>query len=216
MTAIQLLHHTAPAEVTCTLTHPTALDVWVPIPQGGGTEATYNVRVRSWCKKVHVYARGQLPRACPERHINGNGSLCLGRNRTPPTSGDEAVIWWKELKGYLVMQDLASLTQRWPSNKSWAHGEPAAQYQQEFENRSALMPAAIVEASEGTITPPSPRSPCLCGSGKQFGHCHSNDLEHLRALLRLQKSAERRFWGEWMDRPCCGTMRNCPLRRTAA
>lgn len=62
---------------------------------------------------------------------------------------------------------------------------------------------------------------CVCGSGdikrhRRLRNCstHSQDADVLAASLFGWEQAERAFWNEArkLGKPCCGTMKHCPLR----
>ncbi len=161
--------------------------------------------------------RPVLPFACPETHINRDGSFCLGRGGlffALPGSVAEATVWWGNLGGYLGHQIIAGLSGRWPKGFGWAHGR-AAEIEEALERHEHGLPPLVADsarrASVGGPLPPV-RAPCPCGSGRKFGHCHGPQVATSLALRAEVIMAERQYAAEW-DRPCCGTMRNCPVRR---
>ena len=184
----------------------------MPVIRGDGTVVNYSIRLRWRCGRLVTFARGQLPRGCPERHINHNGSLCLGRFSNAPKSHAEAEAWWKELRGHLTMQDWAVLTGRWPEKWAWAHGEEAARYQEQFESIAKLVPDKVVVAVVDRSAVCGEHL-CPCRSSKLLKDCHQREVKELQRLWSLKEAAEERFWATWNSRPCCGTMRACRLRR---
>lgn len=69
-----------------------------------------------------------LPASCPQRHINIDGSFCLGWLDVMDkkiTDQEAANDWWKTLYAYLIKQRRASNSRRWPGEE-WAHGHKAA------------------------------------------------------------------------------------------
>lgn len=69
-----------------------------------------------------------LPASCPQRHINYDGSFCLGWLGVMDkkiTDQESASDWWKTLYAYLRKQRRASYSRKWPGEE-WAHGHKAA------------------------------------------------------------------------------------------
>lgn len=69
----------------------------------------------------------QLPAACPERHIEEDGNLCIGlgagQDVVTPTEID---TWWSHLYQFLVLQISAEHTGQWPPKYALAHGAGGA------------------------------------------------------------------------------------------
>lgn len=81
-----------------------------------------------------------LPSFCPERHINNNGTFCLGWSGAEDMSVyDEttARAWWARLFEFLRLQRRASNKRSWPG-KSWAHGD-AAKHQHNVEKNAEIL-----------------------------------------------------------------------------
>lgn len=85
-----------------------------------GQWSRYHVEVRD-CGGSRLVVRESEPRRlpvfCPERHINPDGSFCLGwEPGVPrlPASPKEARAWWSVLRGYLRLQDAAATARVWP------------------------------------------------------------------------------------------------------
>lgn len=161
----------------------------------------------------------KLPYACPERHINRDGTFCLGRGegfvRSPNISA-EAEGWWGNLGGYLGHQIISASARSWPHGYSWRHGG-AAEIEELLENYEARLPSAVVDVGRAAVRgvrPPSKRHPCPCGSKRRFDRCHFVDVGRVLDLYTRMLLAEREYICAW-DRPCCGTMKNCPVRRLA-
>lgn len=163
----------------------------------------------------------RLPAACPVRHINGDGTFCLGWGPSAPEfprTVEEADYWWRRLAGYLDMQNQASYLRRWPKGMEWAHGDTAARYQYAFEALSEQLPPGIVSAVENCEVGIDPsgkllnrRRPCPCGSGRKVKKCHEEDIQLLLLAKTFQHQEENMFWEMWRGHRCCGTMDNCPL-----
>lgn len=91
---------------------------------------------------VHVKEKvpDHLPRYCPERHINGDSTFCLGWSGEESLSvTDEASAkqWWTRLVAFLLLQQRAHKLRRWPG-ESWAHGS-AAKHQQSAEKHAKAL-----------------------------------------------------------------------------
>lgn len=82
-----------------------------------------------------------LPKFCPERHINTDGTFCL--NFEPAGSltvldADSALAWLKILYAFLLLQERSKKLRRWPNKNVWAHGD-AAHYQRLAEQAAASL-----------------------------------------------------------------------------
>lgn len=130
----------------------------------------------------------KLPPACPERHINGDGSFCLGWKPLPlPTDARSACELWALVAGFLAQQLRAAVTEKWPEEHAWPHGNAAAIQEQ-------------IEALEKDLPP-------TIG----LRRCHEPVLVELQVLRRQRTRAIADFWKQWKH-PCCNTMTTCPLR----
>ena len=68
----------------------------------------------------------QLPKFCPERHINPGGSFCISYGSTEPMSNDFAAdSWWEQLRMLLVHQVYAGRHGVWPLEGGLCHGDAA-------------------------------------------------------------------------------------------
>lgn len=64
-----------------------------------------------------------LPARCPERHIQGDQTFCLGLRYIDVRSVDDAARWWEQLWQYLVCQGVAERTRIWPPGQALDHGD---------------------------------------------------------------------------------------------
>lgn len=88
----------------------------------------------------------RLPGFCPQLHINGDGTFCLGWNGAGLLAVDDeasARLWWARLHGYLRLQQRARRLGHWP-DREWAHGN-AAGYQNEAEVAAAQLGEDFIE-----------------------------------------------------------------------
>ena len=180
----------------------------------------------------------KLPASCPERHVNSNGSFCLGLGaETIVADRDAAIIWWGLLHAFLELQQVAERTGVWPQRQALSHGDAGAHH---FEALEAARKLGIeeeyhrmLEGEPAWFSQPFPRIhksgarlcngrlPCPKGCKNRKGmpvprrDCHKK--EQIIALLfheRKRRKAEKEFWRALMraGKSCCGTMRACPLR----
>ncbi|HEX8164566.1 MAG TPA: E2 domain-containing protein [Beijerinckiaceae bacterium] len=118
--------------------------VGLPRPSGAPGPA-YRIRASvvgsSASAKEDVPSR--LPKACPERHINLDGSFCLYWAEAEPLpilSADDARTWWGKLLTFLQRQENVRSLRRWPGKSdARAHGPTAARYQLITERAAATL-----------------------------------------------------------------------------
>lgn len=155
----------------------------------------------------------RLPAACPERHINGNGSFCIGLDDAPDLTTVAGVdIFWARLAGFLSLQVYAGDTQTWPENKSWRHGQ-AGYSQRELERLCAEHPilreTPVVVIADGHVL--GRRRPCPCKSGLPIKDCHEALLAKVGRLQQRMDEEEADYYRQW-SQPCCETMASCGVR----
>lgn len=175
-----------------------------------------------------------LPRACSERHIEGDGRFCLGLDRKGVASRSQAQAWWGHLEQFIRCQSAARATGVWPLGYGLDHGD-AGEY-----HRRALRLAERLGISEayfdtwldqpswisgegllrigdkaGRLKPGAfrPRKPRVYG-----GRRARLKLFELVILERARRRRIAAFWRAMAQsgRTCCGTMRDCRLRRPSA
>jgi hypothetical protein len=205
-----------------------------------------DVRVACSDKDVFAYevAVGtRLPPSCPERHINENGSFCLGFGaQSHPTDRDSASIWWGLLWNFLKLQHVASRSRSWPQRQALSHGnEAGAHHLQALEAARSLGSEEdyyrMLEGEKVWLSNPflrvsktgdrlcNGRRPCPKGCRRRDeAPVLRRDCDKKRAMALLvfheskRRKAERQFWETWIDNggQCCGSMRHCPAREIAA
>jgi hypothetical protein len=154
----------------------------------------------------------RLPCACPERHINSDGSFCLGPEHARIDTVASAEKWWAELAGYLELQLRADETGSWSREYAWPHGDAAAA-QERLEAARRGLPASVATTRvrrDGLLV--GRRLRCPCGKKRQLRRCHEKAILSLMALEAQVAREEAAFWKTW-SRPCCRTMASCPLNR---
>lgn len=87
-----------------------------------------SIDARSPVPKVREQTPLRLPAFCPNRHINSDGTFCMGWQTADPLSvvdAATATAWWARLLKYLRQQEIARRRGRWPAGEEWAHGDAA-------------------------------------------------------------------------------------------
>lgn len=145
-----------------------------------------------------------LPTNCMQRHMNTDGSFCIGHGAPwQIVDSTTASHWWTLLLGYLQCQDIANVTRRWPPNRGLSHGDAAA-VQLKAEALAAELGLLVKyrEAIEyGAPWPPA----------------DVPDSDGLQELLRLERERRRidRDFRRHINYPCCATMDDCPIAQSA-
>ena len=159
----------------------------------------------------------RLPSACPERHINSDGSFCLGPKYASIETVGSAEKWWSDLAGFLELQLRADETGSWPAACAWPHGDAAAA-QEELEAARRSLPRRVARALEGARVRHDGRLfgrrlRCPCGKKRQVRRCHEKAILSVISFAAEVVRREEAFWKTW-SRPCCRTMKSCPLNRS--
>jgi hypothetical protein len=106
-----------------------------PPSVSGAPAVTYRLRIDPIGNYVSVREEhpGLLPKSCPERHINHDGSFCLYWAEVEPSSienAGDAAVWWMKLLTFLKRQQTAAVRRQWPGkSNARAHGRDAARQQ---------------------------------------------------------------------------------------
>lgn len=88
----------------------------------------------------------RLPPFCPGRHINPDGSFCLGwrdENPSQVRTPEEAGEWWASVLVFLGYQQYAEYMRAWPPGCERAHGM-AAEYEARAESLAASFGLAFL------------------------------------------------------------------------
>ena len=178
----------------------------------------YHLRVRATERLTVAEAEPGtlLPRRCPERHVNSDGSFCLGLDPFGCTA-DQVDDFWAKLRSYLLCQQFADTRGQWPTGRWLSHGDAAHhQLAAEAAAERAGLAARYRKALEFGIG-------CLAGPlpSESFGtRSLSSKSERRLAIEDLIGAETRRRAAEaaftdtyvlWGVR-CCGTMHVCPIR----
>jgi hypothetical protein len=210
-----------------------------PVRSSGRRTRHYDVTVHEIAGQLEVRENGShplLPRHCPQRHINADGSFCLGlRAGEGVCDAITARQWWDKLQVFLVCQETAHESGYWPSYAELSHGT-AGEYQRRAEEiaeelsvseryRDAVYsnagPIATVahRIDPSTLRPRNGRALCVCGRVDRRRRpllrreCWKAQLTCLAVLEFQRRRALDEFWSSFGDKTrCCDTMRHCPLR----
>lgn len=130
--------------------HRAALTITLP----SGVQHVFDLTLSFAGNKVSACERqvgSKLPNFCPDRHINSDGSFCLGWGENNPNTidgVDAARTWWSALGRYLAHQVSAAKSRRWPGRQNdRAHGD-AAKYQAEAEAAADRLGVAFTECAK--------------------------------------------------------------------
>ncbi len=209
-----------------------------PVRSSGRTTRQYDLSVREIAGELVVRENASeplLPQQCPERHINRDGSFCLGLHAGESVCDKvTAGQWWDKLQVFLICQETANETGDWPTYAELSHGL-AGEYQRQAEMlaeelglieeyQDAIQGSAGWIADMARQVKPSTlrlrngRAPCTCGRIDRRGRallrrdCWNAQLDCLAVLEFQRRQAIDQFWASFEGiEQCCATMRNCPL-----
>lgn len=179
----------------------------------------------------------QLPAACPERHINSDGTFCIGLHEgRRVTSEQEASNWWFLLADYLRCQQAAAKYGRWPPGHWLSHGQAAFNHLQ-LEKLAAEVGwqkevFEAIEYGKGWLASKLPRArknsemlvnqrrPCPRGCKRKGSPILRRQCPNRNTVFDLvrnewdRRKFEMVFVEEFKDQnfTCCGTMIECPFR----
>jgi hypothetical protein len=210
-----------------------------PLRASGRTTRPYELNI--FVKENRVYvrevaSRPLLPSFCPQRHLNWDGTFCLGLNAGEALADDQKCrAWWDKLIVFLNCQDTASETRTWPPAIELSHGaagqtevlaESIAErlgllgdYQSAVRSNTGMIASAITKIAVASQRLRNGRSICVCGRTDNKGRpklrrqCRSDGDRCLPLLEVQRRREEKEFWeGFRGKRKCCGTMDDCPLK----
>lgn len=211
-----------------------------PLPSGAPVAATI-LRVVEQGGELSVSERQpgeRLPVTCPELHIVGDSSFCLGINSHRTGSETDARRFWQALGEFLVNQHHAARRGRWPVGRWLSHGPIAARRQLEAEALAGSMGVApryadCLENDEGWIAdlassrdgriPISAPCPIGCRDGSaqpaSVGSCgHFPQVRRIVAIERERRAAQDSYY-RMLKRNggvCCGRVPGCPMAERIA
>jgi hypothetical protein len=209
-------------------------------PRAGGTSTrTYQLRVMLRESSIVVIEQGAslLPSFCPERHINGDRSFCLGLRAGQITYASDATSrWWNKLAVFLSCQDSAHESRMWPEQAQLTHGEEGAELEIEAEvlaadlgmtreymvalrEKQGSLYAVARRADLSANRVRNGRAQCICRRKDKGGcpllrrQCWKAEHPCLAVIEGRRQSAEAAYWATVRKRRCCGTLDECPLRK---
>jgi hypothetical protein len=239
--AVNYLRQAAPNWVAIQSGAIDRLDVLAtPIRAGGVFSRSYALLIEAAADTVVEVredpTKALLPSWCPERHINPDGSFCLGLQAGVGIGdSDQAVGWWRKLELYLDCQEVAHKTGRWPAYAQLSHGSAGeieieaeriaaslnslSEYQQAVRyGTGPLADAMRLVKRDGLVM--GSRSVCLCGYVGKHGRpltrgvCRGTHRDRCLLMVELKRRrAVDEYWNSFLGSECCGSMKECPLRR---
>lgn len=130
---------------------PEGAQAVITVVRPGGANHTFHLALSFDADQVSVRelpGHTVLPAFCPDRHINGDGSFCLGWGRdNPRTITDETTArrWWAAVYQFLTRQAGASARGVFPGTEHGrAHGDAAVR-QAKAEQAAARLSTAFAE-----------------------------------------------------------------------
>lgn len=184
--------------------------------------------------RVSELVRGiELPSVCYERHIQAGGVFCTGLDLPALRRHKDVERWWSDLAQYIRCQSIASDLGIWPLTYALDHGDAGV-----FHLR-ALRLAAVLGIEDEYLAAYMDRPSWLTGRGLHLlGGRYAKGARQLRKwrprirkpgkntdkLFELVRAEFHRreklleFWeeGRVVGLTCCGSMRDCPLRKAGA
>lgn len=111
------------------------------LPDGSVTHYRLEVAAKASGASVREVVPDHLPKFCPQRHINSDGTFCLfwaGAGSLEICSTEDATRWWETVWKFLGLQARAAKKRRWPNNEEWAHGDAARHQHKAIEAAARL------------------------------------------------------------------------------
>ncbi len=241
MTASKHLEASLPSWVTISRRGAKKLRIDAkPTLVGGESGAEFELEIKDVGGGVKVFEAipgTRLPPACPERHINYDGSFCVGLNEGKQiTNAVEAEKWWVLLGDYLRFQQAAEKYRRWPPGHWLSHGKAALAHL-ELEKIASQVGwedevFSAIEFRQGWLSRNLPRvrrssdmlvnqrAPCPRGCASKGKAILRRNCPNRAVVFRLVKAEldrrdyENLFVEEFKQEgfQCCGTMAKCPFR----
>lgn len=156
-TAIALVEALAPTYgASIKVTASDRLEFSLPVPLPDRRDPLYAIvaETRGTMMTAREVMPLRLPAFCPERHINGDATFCLGWTGADALEiQDEATAhgWWARLIKFLSLQERATRLRRWPDRQVWPHGA-AAGHQLRAEQAAGRLGALFVnDLREGRL-----------------------------------------------------------------
>lgn len=210
-----------------------------PPRASGRPTRSYNL-VISASARGHVEVReattgALLPKFCPQRHMNSDGTFCLGlKAEQALVDGSRTDAWWLKLHVFLTCQDTAFETRVWPPEIEISHGKAGEieiqaedlaeqlnmldEYQLAVREDRGPVAEAVYRIRKSTGHLVNGRAACVCNRRYKTGElilrrqCWKLSYQCLPILEARRRKEEQDFWNHLKGRqPCCKTMDDCPL-----
>lgn len=237
---LEALVSQAPLWATVRATSRNEIRLTATVSRAGGIPShTYELLVRineqGAIAVIEAPESRLLPEFCPQRHINHNGTFCLGFGSNIPDDAAKVALFWQRLELFLRAQETASTSRRWPPRAEMSHGPLAATVQMRAEEVAIELGEAealddAIQENSGWIVAAlrsverkekkrllNGRAFCLCGRThrdrcrKLRRQCRRDGDGCLVLLEYIRREAEKQFWADFKGEKCCGTMVDCPL-----
>lgn len=203
----------------------------------GAFTRVFELRLVQDMQQVAVFERPvgrTLPACCPERHINPDGSFCIGLRAGEGINEENASAWWEKLHVFILCQETAAETGFWPGEAQLSHGEAgeielAAEraadhlglrsvYREAVAFGTGSIATGLAKINEKTGLLRNGRSACICGRTDRHKRvllrreCHRSGLGCPVILEHRRRIKVNEYWRGLRGQACCGSMRECPLR----
>ena len=175
----------------------------------------------------------RFPAFCPDRHIQGDRTFCVGLRRRPVDSLRRAREWWADLDQYLACQAIAEATRLWPPQNALDHGQAGLYHQRAlklaerlgiidtyldayFDQPSWITSTGLTKLGERKVRLTGPviaRAPAVKGGRK--GRLLLLELVMVERARRKALKAYKAVIANG-NQPCCGAMRDCGFPKAAA
>jgi hypothetical protein len=157
----------------------------VPAAGPSGRTRVFRITVSGAAASSAREVADALPDFCPERHINRDGSFCLGwgHDAAPQVmDAESAEAWWGLVLEFLRLQMRAERARRW-TGPQWAHGSAAVHQAAAEKGAAALGHDVLDDLRQRRIRVSSARSRGVSGA----------------AMLRVTRRGELWF-SVWVDK----------------
>ena len=212
---------------------------WLAPRASGASTRLYTLLLQIKSGRVYVREKPDcqlLPAFCPQRHMNLDGSFCLGLNAGHALADrDIRRKWWNKLHVFLTCQDTAWETRSWPASIELSHGNTSVtevqseevaeelglleETQEAVRNKSGMIARAVDLINPAADRLRNGRRPCVCGRRGKNGRtklrreCRRDGDICLVFLEAQRREEEISFWSALSGtHECCGTMNDCPLK----
>ncbi len=216
-----------------------------PLLDGGVTGEPCALTIKYAHNNISVFEtfRGKkLPSACPERHINSDGSFCTQLDAGKEiTTKEAAENWWAALASFFRCQYFAENRRYWPPERWLSHGAAAVDHlametiakelgweeevKAAIEYKEGWLAGELPRNQKNSSTLVSQRLPCPRGCRKKKGKrshpisrrdcCHKQQISRLVYHENNRRKKEAMYTQMLLNEgvTCCGTMNNCPLKQ---